>query len=173
MRLRFLLLPAAVIAASPVQAENYLTLEQAKNILFPGATFTPAFLKLSDSEREMIVDNAQVTVWNREVKAWRVSTGGWFFIDQVLGRDDWVSYAIALDAKGVVKGIEILECLDRWNQITLPEWRKQFAGKRYGKMDTAGIATISGTTLSAEHIAEGVKRILTTYALIIAQPAAQ
>src|SRR4051794_26196415 len=120
MRSHLLLFPAALIAAAPIcapaWATNYVTLGQAQALLFPGATFTPAFLTLGDSDREAIIDDAQVTVWNREVKVWKVSTGGWLFVDQVLGRDDWISYAVALDDKGVVKGIEILECLEKYDQ---------------------------------------------------------
>jgi hypothetical protein len=169
MRSKLLLFPAALMAsASPSWAAHYLTLAQAQNLLFPGATFAPAFVTLGDSEREMIVEDAQVTVWHREVKVWKVSTGGWFVIDQVLGKDDWISYAIALDDKGVVKGIEILECLEEYNQIIMPAWRKQFVGKQYGQMSIFDIKSISGTTLSCDHIAEGVKRILSTYALVIA-----
>jgi hypothetical protein len=169
MRSKLLLFPAALVAAAPgtAWAEHYLTLGQAQNILFPGATFEEAFLQLSDGEREMIVEDSQATVWHREVKVWKVSTGGLFIIDQVLGKDDWISYAIALDEKGVVKGIEILECLENWNQIRLPAWRKQFVGKSYKKMHPTDIKSISGTTLSSGHIAEGVTRILSTYALII------
>lgn len=168
MRSQLFLFPAALIAsASPAWAENYLTLGQAQNILFPGATFAPAFLQLSDSDRETIVEDSQATVWHREVKVWKVSTGGWFFIDQVLGKDDWISYAVALDEKGVVKGIEILECLEKYDQVTAPAWRKQFVGKHYGKMNVLDIKSISGTTLSSDHIAEGVKRVLSTYALIL------
>ncbi len=171
MRSKLLLFPAAIIATAPlcgpVWATNFLTLGQAQNLFFPGATFEPAFVTLGDSDREMIVDDAQVTVWNRDVKVWKVSTGGWFFVDQVLGRDDWISYTVALDEKGVVKGIEILECLEKYDQITMPAWRKQFVGKRYKKIDVNGIKCVSGVTLSCEHVAEGVKRVLSTYALII------
>lgn len=171
MRSKLLLFPAALIATAPVcspaWAEYYLTLEQAQNLLFPGASFTPAFVTLGDSDREIITDDSQVTVWSREIKVWKVSTGGWFFIDQVLGRDDWISYAVALDAHGAVTGIEILECLEKYDQITLPAWRKQFISKGHKKMDVAGIKSISGVTLSCDHVAEGVKRILSTYALVI------
>jgi hypothetical protein len=170
MRSKLLLFPAAVIAAQvpgAAWAEHYLTLGQAQALLFPGATFEPAFLTLGDSEREAIVEDAQVTVWNRDVKVWKVSTGGWFFLDQVLGRDDWISYAVALDEKGVVKGVEILECLENWNGITLPAWRKQFIGARYKKFDLFKIQVISGATLSSNHVAEGVKRLLTTHAFYL------
>jgi hypothetical protein len=50
-----------------------------------------------------------VSVRNRTLTVWRVSTGGWFIVDQVIGRHDNIPYALALEADGGVRGIEILE----------------------------------------------------------------
>ena len=49
-----------------------------------------------------------------------------------------------------------------------PEWRAQFIGKKPGKWNPhTEISNISGGTLSAMHIAEGVKKVLATYALFM------
>ena len=40
---------------------------------------------------------------------WRVSTGGWFIADEVVGKHEFIPFAVALDDQGAVKGIEILE----------------------------------------------------------------
>ncbi len=172
------MVPAAVIASAPALAgAHYLTLDQAQNILFPGATFTNDFRTLTDDQIDQIVSEIDVKVWNRKVRVWRVSTGGWFIIDQVRGKDDWVSYAVGLDETGAVTGIEILECWEQYNQIRHPAWRDQFtgarhgefAGTRYGKIrDDSKVQSITGTTLSAVHITEGVTRLLATFAVIIA-----
>ncbi len=169
MRFQFMLIPAALVASASVQADQYLTLEKAQELLFPGASFTKAFFSISDQQKEQIIDEAQVTVWSRHVKVWEVSTGGWFFIDQVAGRDDWITYAVALDENGVVTGIEILECLERWNQVRHADWRAQFVGKRRGTLNLHGdIINISGTSLSVSHITEGVRRVLVTHGLFVA-----
>src|SRR5258708_3252881 len=117
MRFRFMLVPAAIVASTQAHAEKYMSFEQAQEALFPGAAFTPAFHALSDAEMEAIIAESNATVWNRKVKVWKVSTGGWIFYDEVLGRDDWISYAVGVDAVGVVTGVEILECLERYDQI--------------------------------------------------------
>ncbi len=172
MRFQFMLLLAALVASATVQADQYLSVEKAQELLFPGANFTRAFFSLNDSQKEEVIAEAQVTVWSRHVKVWRVSTGGWFFIDQVAGRDDWITYAVGLDESGVVIGVEILECLERWNQIRHPDWRAQFVGKRRGKPDLEGdILNISGTSLSVSHITEGVRCVLVTHGLFVAPPA--
>jgi len=169
MRSRFLLVPAAIFASAPSVAATYLTVEQAQAAMFPGAEFTPNFVKLDQEQFNAIITDSDVNVWNRDIKAWRVSTGGWFIIDQVRGRDDWITYAIGISAQGVVKHVEVLECLDKYDGITEPEWRAQFYGKQHGaKFDDVQI--ISGSTLSSSQLAAGVKRILSTYALVLNPP---
>ena len=109
MRSRFLLLPAAVVvAAAPAQAENFLTVEQAQALMFPGATMTPADFTMSEHQVDELIEVTGSTVYRSKVRAWRASTGGWFFVDQVPGRDDRVTYALAVDANGAVRGIEVL-----------------------------------------------------------------
>ena len=169
-RFEFLLLaPAALVAASPVLAEDFLSVEQAQQMLFPGAQFTPGDFVLTDAQLGLLAQKISTRVWRRQVKAWRVSGGGWFFVDQVIGRDDRISYALGVDKEGAIRGVEILTCLAKYDGIRRPEWRAQFAGRRYGKLDMLDqISTISGATMSTTHITEGVQRMLATYALFVA-----
>jgi hypothetical protein len=170
MRWQFLLVPAAVYASAPVLAgAYYLNIEEAQNILFPGATFTPDFRTLSEQEMQTIVDANHVTFHDMQIHVWRVSTGGWFFLDSVTGRDDDVVYAVGLDANGGVIGIEVLACLTEYSQIRRNEWLAQFHGRHAGEIRLSGdIAIASGATLSSQHITEGVIRVLATYALVVA-----
>ena len=168
MRYHFMLIPAALVASAPVQAAQYMSIEKAQEILFPNASFTKIFFSINDQQKEKIIDEAKVTVWSRHIKVWEVSTGGWFFIDQVVGRDDWITYAMGLDENGVINGIEILECLERWNQIRRADWRAQFIGKRQRTLNLQDdILNISGTSLSVSHITEGVRRLLVTHELFV------
>lgn len=168
MRFQFLCVPA-LIAAAPVYAEDFLTLQQAQELIFPGAQFTPKDFVLSDEQIAQLIKETQAPIWRRQVKVWRTSTGGWFFLDQVIGRDDRITYAVGLDSSGSVKGVEILTCLQKYDGIRRADWRAQFVGKRYGNADLMNeIATLSGSTLSTTHITEGVKKVLATYALFMA-----
>ena len=171
MRAKFLLVPAALIATMPAMAADNLTLEQAQQILFPGGSFTPLAFRLNDKMARMVEDAAEVSVWNRDVKAWYVSGGGLLFVDLVPGRDDFITYALALDDKGAIKGIEILECLPHYDQITSPSWRAQFSGKQHGAIKRQDITEISGTTMSSVNITKGVLRLLAIYAVIMNRPA--
>jgi hypothetical protein len=101
-----------------------------------------------------------------------VSGGGWFFLDQVFGRDDRITYAIGLDANGAVKGLEILVCESGYEGVRSPRWLGQFDGVTQSTAAGLGerIANISGTTLSVNHITEGVRRVLATHSLYLAGP---
>jgi len=170
MRSQLMLVPAALVAAAtPAHAKIYMELAQAQALMFPGATFEENFLTLDQDQFNAIIEDSDVNVYTRNIKAWRVSTGGWFILDQVRGKDDWISYAIAIDHKGIVRRIEILECLENWDGITLPEWRAQFYGKRHGATFD-DIGQISGATLSSGQMTAGVKRILSTHALVLSEP---
>jgi len=170
MKFQFLLVPAAIVASvaatAPAQAKIFMDVAQAQKLMFPGATFEEKFVTLDQSQFNAIIKDANVNIYSRNVKAWRVSTGGWFIIDQVRGKDDWISYAVSIGSDGLVKQVEILECLENYDGITVPNWRAQFYGKKHGSsFDDIGM--ISGATLSSGQMLSGVKRILSTYALIL------
>src|SRR5579862_7212142 len=164
MRSRFLLLPIAPLAiCAPAQATVYLTIEQAQSLMFPGARFTPDPRTLSDDQVRAIEKDADVNVLDRTLKVWRVSSGGWFIADEVVGKHEFIPFALALDETGAVKDVEILEYREAYgSQVREPAWRAQFTGKRHGATLrlTNDIVNISGATLSSRHITDGVKRLL-------------
>jgi hypothetical protein len=172
MKAQFFLLPAAALTiAVPVKAAVYLTVEQAQAALFPGETFTQDFRALTPAQADAIESAADVNVRDKEIKAWKTSSGGWFILDEVVGKHDFIPIALAIDAKGAVKGVEILEYREAYgDQVRNPDWRAQFVGKtRTSKLQlTKDIENISGATLSCRHITDGVKRLLATHALVLA-----
>ena len=168
MKAKFFFIPA-VLWASHAQATIYLDIEDAQKLIFPGASFSEHFITLDQVKFNAIIDDSGVNVYSRNIKAWKASTGGWFVVDQVRGRDDWITYAIGVDAAGRVHQIEILECLDGYDGVRLPNWRAQFYGKKRGA-NFEDIQTISGSTMSSGQIRSGVKRILSTLALSLQTP---
>src|SRR5579859_5230278 len=141
----FFAAPLVVIPAA--HATTYLTVEQAQQVSFPGAAFTPVDLK-------------------RREQVWRAANAGWFVIDEVLGKHELITYAVALDREGRVRGIEILTYREsHGGEIRDPQWRLQFAGKttRDPLVLDRDIRNISGATLSCRHVTDGVKRILAMY----------
>jgi len=172
MRSQLLLVPAALcIAVSPAWASaRYLSGEEAQQLLFPGAQFTEDFRVLSDREWRLIKEVSMASV-ERTLRIWKVSTGGWFIVDQVEGLNTPVTYALALNADRVVTGVEVMESLPEYAQVRLPEWRAQFHGKKYGDLwKKKEIENISGTTLSCVHITQGIRKILTAFDLLGIKP---
>jgi Na+-translocating ferredoxin:NAD+ oxidoreductase RnfG subunit len=170
MRAEFTLVPLATLAiVSPVQATVYMSVEQAQTLMFPGATLMPDFRTLTAEQASVIRKASGVGVRSRNLKLWRASTGGWFIADEVVGKHEFIPFAMALDENGAVKSIEILEYRESYgDQVRHPAWRAQFTGKRHGATLalTKDIKNISGATLSSRHITDGVKRLLATYALV-------
>jgi len=171
MKSRLLLIPAyALVASAPVFATTYLSVEQAQALMFPGATMTLAPVTLSDEQAKAIEKASGVNVLSRELKVWKASTGGWFIADQVVGKHEFIPFALALDAQGAVKDVEILEYRETYGgQVRNEAWRAQFVGKTSASTLKLGddVKNISGATLSSRHITDGVKRLLATYALVI------
>lgn len=173
MRSQLLLFPLALCAmANPVSAATiYLSGEEAQQLLFPGATFTDESRRLTDSEMAAVGAAARVEMNDARVMMWKVSTGGWFFVDQSPSGDTMYTYALALDAKGVVMGMEIMSCIEDFCRVRLPEWRAQFTGKKSGDLfGKDEIEIISGSTRSSVYITEGVRKTLATFDLLIRHP---
>ena len=160
------MVPAAI--AAPAFAAQYLTQEQAQQALFPEASrFVAQPLRLTPEQASVIEKYARVRMRGAEQPVWRVEAGGrhlgWFVLDEVYGKHEFITYAVALDASGAVLGVEILDYREtHGGEVRQPAWRAQFTGKRYGDGLRLGeeIKNISGATLSCKHISEGVRRVL-------------
>jgi Na+-translocating ferredoxin:NAD+ oxidoreductase RnfG subunit len=164
-------LTAPTVIAAPAYAVQYLTVEEAQRALFPeAAAFGRAEITLSVEQKRAVEKAAGVRVRNRELAAWRASADGgplgWFLVDEVLGKHELITYAVALDTNGAVQGIEILDYREtHGDEVRDARWRAQFAGKRAGsplELDE-DIANIAGATLSCKHVTEGVRRLLATW----------
>lgn len=172
MKARLFLLPLAPLAVvSPAYATTYLSVAQAQALMFPQTLLTPDFITLSDAQVSAVEKLAGSHVINRELRAWHAADGGWFITDGVFGKHELIGYAIALDAKGTIKQVEILEYRESYGgEVRMPAWRKQFVGKDEHSSLTMDddIKNISGATLSCTHITEGIKRLMAIYATVLA-----
>ena len=103
------------------------------------------------------------------VRVWWGRKGQALFIDRVIGKHDFITYAVAVTADGNVKGVEIMDYRETYGgEVRRAEWRHQFVGKTVKdplKLDH-DIKNISGATLSSAHVTAGVRRILATYDLL-------
>lgn len=171
MRAQFLIIPAAAAIMVPIQAAVFLSVEQAQKLMFPGATLSPDFRNLNNDQVSAIEKASDTNVRSRQIRAWRASTGGLFIADEVVGKHDFIPFALAIDASGAVQSVEILEYREAYGgEVRNPKWLAQFKGKKHGAKLTLtdDIQNISGATLSSKHITDGVRRLMATYALVFA-----
>jgi Na+-translocating ferredoxin:NAD+ oxidoreductase RnfG subunit len=82
------------------------------------------------------------------------------FVDEVLGRQDMITYAVGIDASGRMGALEVMSYREsHGGEIRGTAWRNQFDGReglqnlRFG----TDIKNIAGATLSCEHVTQGVR----------------
>jgi Na+-translocating ferredoxin:NAD+ oxidoreductase RnfG subunit len=157
--------PAAILAPA-VYGATYLTLEQAQQTIFPGQKLTAANITLTSEQAREIERRSDANVRHKEIQLWKVDGGGFFIVDEVVGKHEFITYAVGLNADGTVKQIEIMIYRESFGyEVRNADWRAQFVGKNATaplKL-SKDIKNISGATLSCRHIADGVKRVLATY----------
>jgi hypothetical protein len=152
--------------SSQLSARQYLTVEQAQKILFGGEVLTKTRVKLTAIQKKAIREASGIRVQRSYLFAWKASSGGWFLLDQVIGKHEYIDLAIALSNTGSVKGIEILNYRESYGgDVRHKRWRAQFAGFKYDKKIRIDreVMSITGATLSCRHIVEGMNRILHTW----------
>lgn len=161
--------PAALFCQTAF-ATVYFSEQEAQKAIFGNAKMTKNFITLTKEQSAKIKEKSGMDVRHGgEIKMWNVEGGGVFFIDEVIGKHEFITYAIGINKDGSVKGIEIVNYNETYGyEVRDESWRKQFVGKTSVdrlKLEK-NITNISGATLSCKHITDGVRRILDTYDLI-------
>jgi len=171
MRVRWLI-PAAVTAVACVQvahATQYLSIEQAQRAAFPQAT---QFRAGGTVDAAVAAALGAPAGWSPQVFEARDAQQrlGWLIVDQALGKNELITYALAMDNDGKATSLEVLDYREaHGGEIRLAPWRKQFVGKSAADPVELGrdIKNISGATLSCRHVTEGVQRLLKLHAAVL------
>lgn len=168
--MRITLVPVACVALAPTSAfaVDYMTPAQAERAMFADAD---AFVT-----REIALDAAQLAQlaasgvrprsahWTVRVAQRSGAPIGFVVVDDVIGKFELITYAVAIGTDGAVRDVEVLSYREsHGHEIRLPAWRRQFVGKTSASALRVGddIANISGATLSCNHVTDGVRRIVT------------
>lgn len=163
-----------LVASQSSYAEVYFTQESVQKALYPQATkfemrslkYTPAQVKTIEAASPTSTPLPEHII---EVYEGTRHTG-YIVIDKVLGRHEFITYAVALNLAGEVQNIEVMEYVESYGQqIRNEKWRAQFLGKKNGdplKLNS-DIQNIAGATLSCKHITEGIRRLLNLYEIAI------
>jgi FMN-binding domain len=160
------------IISTPIiaHAKIYISAEQAQKILFPNKTLTKNPIIITDDLQDKMRAASSIRYPFQGERIWRSADGSWLVIDEVIGKHEMVTYAVALSPGGSILGIEILEYVESYGyEVAEPEWRKQFVGKTVNNPIKLNqdIQNISGATLSCKHITDGVKRVTVLYDLAL------
>ena len=161
---------AAFVVAAPARAAQYATVEEAAKRSFPDATsFKETTLQLSADEARAVANATGLAPRAAPLRAMVALGGdrplGVVVIDAVIGKFEMIDFAVGIAADGKIRNVEILTYRESHGyEVRLPAWRKQFVGK--GKADKLrvddDINNISGATMSATHVTDGVRRIVAT-----------
>ena len=152
------------------QAKIYVSVEQVQKILLPNKALTKAPIIVSDELQEKMHAASSIRYPFKGERIWKATDGSWLIVDEVIGKHEMITYAVALSPSGSVTGIEILEYVESYGyEVADAEWRRQFIGKTAAdpiKLNQ-DIQNIGGATLSCKHITDGVKRVAVLYDLAL------
>jgi len=159
-----------VLGALPASAwaVDYLSASEAEAMMFPQADeFAPVNVRFDNAQLQEVGKRAGVPArsaqWGVLVARRANAPLGYVVIDNVIGKFELITYAVAVGTDGAIRQIEILSYREsHGGEIRLPAWRKQFVGKSAAGPLRVGedIANISGATLSCNHVTDGVRRIV-------------
>jgi hypothetical protein len=164
--------------ATVVVAADYLSIDAAQRVLFPEAdAFVPVLPSLTPAQKQHIAALAGAQPPHGTLLIFRATQDGtnlgYVFVDEVIGRSDLITYALGIDAAGVLRTIEILSYREsHGGEIRNDSWRKQFAN-RHGLdqlVFKTDIKNISGATLSSEHVTQGVRWLVALWQTALAAP---
>lgn len=161
------LLAVASLVSSSAFAVNYLSADEAQKLMFPEASvFKPQDLQLSAEQLQQVEKLAGLPARSVNWKVVGAYAGdarlGYVFFDEVVGKFNLISYAVAINPDMTLRQIEILSYREsHGSEIRSAAWRRQFVGKSAASGIALGedIANISGATLSCRHVTDGVRRI--------------
>jgi len=152
------------------QAKIYISIEQAQKILLPNKTLIQNPIIISDGLQDKMRAASSIRHPFQGERIWKAADGSWLVIDEVIGKHEMITYAVALSPTGSVQGVEILEYVESYGyEVAEPHWRKQFVGKTINdpiKLNQ-DIQNIGGATLSCKHITDGIKRVTVLFDLAL------
>lgn len=168
--------PVAAIVM-PAHAVNYLSVAEAQQQMFDTShQFVEAPLSFTDEDKDQIKELAGVRQRTDEQKFWKVKKDGelvgWFAVDDVIGKHEYITYGVALDLAGNVLDVEILSYREtHGHEVRNAVWREQFVGKSINDSLKLGkdIENISGATLSCRNVTDGIKRLLVINKLFLTE----
>src|SRR5580698_3528129 len=121
------LAPAAIVAAA-----DYLSLDAAQKAVYPDAdAFQEVVVKQTPQQIEALMAAAGPQPPHGTIRIFKATRGGsvlgHVFVDEVIGRENLITYAIGIDADGALRNLEIMSYREsHGGEVRNPGWRAQF-----------------------------------------------
>ena len=136
--------------------------------MLPGSTLLrPDTIALTDAESRAFQERTGVSssAYATVVYCALSDTGviGYIVQDDVRGKDQPITYAVAVGPDLAIRALEILAYREAYGgEVRNGSWRSQFLGKSPGDPLRPGreISAITGATISSRAVTLGVRRIL-------------
>ena len=160
----------AALAPVSASASIYLSVEQAQRDIFGNMALTPHPVLLTSQQQDRLKEVSSVSLPFQGNRIWKAADGGWFIVDEVVGKHEMITYAVGLKADGSVRRVEVLEYRESYGyEVAQAQWLHQFEGATSATPLKLGneVKNISGATLSSKHLTDGVKRVLELYATVL------
>jgi Na+-translocating ferredoxin:NAD+ oxidoreductase RnfG subunit len=159
---------AALLPVPVVIAADYLSVDAAQKAIFPRAdAFQEVLLPRTPEQMQALLARAGPQPPHGTLRVWSAMRAGVLlghvFVDEVIGRQSLITYAVGIDTDGALGNLEILAYREsHGSEIRNAAWRGQFMHRdALEKLRfRTDIKNISGATLSSEHVTQGVRWLL-------------
>jgi hypothetical protein len=169
-------LATAFLAAASAGAKVFLTQKEAIAQAFPDAErIDDETFVLSEEQARRVEALARAPMETRLVRIWRgvrdEQIQGYALIDVHTVRTHPEAFLVLLSPEGSVRSVRILAFHEPLDYLPTERWYRQFDGKARGDALRVGgdLHGIVGATLSAQATAQGVRRALALYRVLIAK----
>jgi electron transport complex protein RnfG len=156
-----------LLIGGTAQSTVLITVEEALEQVFPGATVTRETLFLSEDQRSRAEKDGGSEISSALATRY-VATGeggalvGWAYLDTHRVRTLPETLMIVLDSDGTVKRVEVVTFREPLEYMPREGWYEQYEGQQLDQ-DLAlkrDIRPVTGATLTARATTEAVRRIL-------------
>ena len=107
------LMLAALLPVPVAIAADYLTMDEAQKAVFPEAdAFQEVVLRQTPEQLQKLAERAGPQPPHGMIRLWSATRGGvplgHVFVDEVIGRQSLITYAVGIDVKGALRNLEVL-----------------------------------------------------------------
>ena len=169
-----LALLGALAGVATAGAKVFHSQNEAIALAFPEAESTEVeTYVLSDEQARRVEELARAPVETKLVRIWRGlrdgAVQGYALIDVHTVRTHPEAFLVVLSPEGSVRSVRILAFHEPLDYLPSQRWYQQFDGKAQGDALRVGgdVHGIVGATLSAQATAQGVRRALALYRVLI------